>query len=431
MFRRPCPREAYFRAWESPICAKEPDAWVCQRPHILIKQQIALHAHGVAIMLTAETGVIMTKRALITGITGQDGSYLAEFLLEKGYEVHGIKRRASSLNTQRIDHIFQDPHEADPKLHLHYGDLTDSSNLTRILSEVQPDEVYNLGAQSHVAVSFEAPEYTADVDATGALRLLEAIRFLGLEKKTKFYQASTSELYGLVQETPQTETTPFHPRSPYAVAKMYAYWITVNYREAYGMYACNGILFNHESPRRGETFVTRKITRGMANIAQGLDTCLYMGNIDALRDWGHAKDYVRMQWMMLQQDVPDDFVIATGVQYSVRQFITWSAAELGITLRFEGEGINERAIVDSIKGDDAPGVKPGDVVLKIDPKYFRPAEVETLLGSPAKAKAKLGWEPQITTQEMCAEMVKSDLGIAKRARLLVDHGFDAFIAHED
>jgi GDPmannose 4,6-dehydratase len=382
-------------------------------------------------MLTAETGVIMTKRALITGITGQDGSYLAEFLLEKGYEVHGIKRRASSLNTQRIDHIFQDPHEADPKLHLHYGDLTDSSNLTRILSEVQPDEVYNLGAQSHVAVSFEAPEYTADVDATGALRLLEAIRFLGLEKKTKFYQASTSELYGLVQETPQTETTPFHPRSPYAVAKMYAYWITVNYREAYGMYACNGILFNHESPRRGETFVTRKITRGMANIAQGLDTCLYMGNIDALRDWGHAKDYVRMQWMMLQQDVPDDFVIATGVQYSVRQFITWSAAELGITLRFEGEGINERAIVDSIKGDDAPGVKPGDVVLKIDPKYFRPAEVETLLGSPAKAKAKLGWEPQITTQEMCAEMVKSDLRIAKRARLLVDHGFDAFIAHED
>ncbi|MFT6089933.1 MAG: GDPmannose 4,6-dehydratase [Sulfitobacter sp.] len=382
-------------------------------------------------MLTAETGLSMTKRALITGITGQDGSYLAEFLLEKGYEVHGIKRRASSLNTQRIDHIFQDPHEENPKLHLHYGDLTDSSNLTRIISEVQPDEVYNLGAQSHVAVSFESPEYTADVDATGALRLLEAIRFLGLEKKTKFYQASTSELYGLVQETPQTETTPFHPRSPYAVAKMYAYWITVNYREAYGMYACNGILFNHESPRRGETFVTRKITRGMANIAQGLDDCLYMGNIDALRDWGHAKDYVRMQWMMLQQDEPDDFVIATGVQYSVRQFIIWSAAELGITLRFEGTGIEERAIVDSIDGDDAPGVKPGDVVLKIDPKYFRPAEVETLLGSPAKAKAILGWEPQITTQEMCAEMVKSDLKIAKRARLLVDHGFDAFIARED
>ena len=371
------------------------------------------------------------KRAIITGITGQDGSYLAEFLLEKGYEVHGIKRRASSLNTQRIDHIYQDPHVSNPQLHLHYGDLTDSSNLTRIISEVRPDEVYNLGAQSHVAVSFESPEYTADVDANGTLRLLEAIRFLGLEKQTKFYQASTSELYGLVQETPQTETTPFHPRSPYAVAKMYAYWITVNYREAYGMYACNGILFNHESPRRGETFVTRKITRGMANIAQGLDDCLYMGNIDALRDWGHAKDYVRMQWMMLQQDEPDDFVIATGVQYSVRQFITWSAAELGITLRFEGTGVDEHAIVDSIQGGDAPGVKPGDVVLKIDPKYFRPAEVETLLGSPAKAKEKLGWEPQITTQEMCAEMVSNDLKIAKRARLLVDHGFDAFIARED
>ncbi|WP_341233703.1 GDP-mannose 4,6-dehydratase [uncultured Sulfitobacter sp.] len=373
----------------------------------------------------------MTKRALITGITGQDGSYLAEFLLEKGYEVHGIKRRASSLNTQRIDHIYQDPHVSNPQLHLHYGDLTDSSNLTRIISEVRPDEVYNLGAQSHVAVSFESPEYTADVDANGTLRLLEAIRFLGLEKQTKFYQASTSELYGLVQETPQTETTPFHPRSPYAVAKMYAYWITVNYREAYGMYACNGILFNHESPRRGETFVTRKITRGLANIAQGLEDCLYMGNIDALRDWGHAKDYVRMQWMMLQQDEPDDFVIATGVQYSVRQFIIWSAAELGITLRFEGTGVNECAIVDSIQGDNAPGVKPGDVVLKIDPKYFRPAEVETLLGSPAKAKEKLGWEPQITTQEMCVEMVQSDLKIAKRARLLIDHGFDAFIARED
>ncbi len=382
-------------------------------------------------MLTAETGLSMTKRALITGITGQDGSYLAEFLLEKGYEVHGIKRRASSLNTQRIDHIYQDPHVSNPQLHLHYGDLTDSSNLTRIISEVRPDEVYNLGAQSHVAVSFESPEYTADVDANGTLRLLEAIRFLGLEKQTKFYQASTSELYGLVQETPQTETTPFHPRSPYAVAKMYAYWITVNYREAYGMYACNGILFNHESPRRGETFVTRKITRGLANIAQGLEDCLYMGNIDALRDWGHAKDYVRMQWMMLQQDEPDDFVIATGVQYSVRQFIIWSAAELGITLRFEGTGVNECAIVDSIQGDNAPGVKPGDVVLKIDPKYFRPAEVETLLGSPAKAKEKLGWEPQITTQEMCVEMVQSDLKIAKRARLLIDHGFDAFIARED
>jgi GDPmannose 4,6-dehydratase len=373
----------------------------------------------------------MTKRALITGITGQDGSYLAEFLLEKGYEVHGIKRRSSSLNTQRIDHIYQDPHHPNPKLHLHYGDLTDSSNLTRIISEVQPDEVYNLGAQSHVAVSFESPEYTADVDANGTLRLLEAIRFLGLEKKTRFYQASTSELYGLVQETPQTETTPFHPRSPYAVAKMYAYWITVNYREAYGMYACNGILFNHESPRRGETFVTRKITRGLANIAQGLEDCLYMGNIDALRDWGHAKDYVRMQWMMLQQDAPDDFVIATGVQYSVRQFITWSAAELGITLRFEGEGIEERAIVEHVEGDNAPALKSGDVVMRIDPQYFRPAEVETLLGSPAKAKEKLGWVPQITTQEMCAEMVANDLKVAQRHALLKEHGLDLPISLEN
>ncbi|WP_372991387.1 GDP-mannose 4,6-dehydratase [Sulfitobacter sp.] len=373
----------------------------------------------------------MTKRALITGITGQDGSYLAELLLEKGYEVHGIKRRSSSLNTQRIDHIYQDPHEKNPKLKLHYGDLTDSSNLTRIMSEVQPDEVYNLGAQSHVAVSFEAPEYTADVDANGTLRLLEAIRFVGLAEKTRFYQASTSELYGLVQETPQTETTPFHPRSPYAVAKMYAYWITVNYREAYGMYACNGILFNHESPRRGETFVTRKITRGMANIAQGLEECLYMGNIDALRDWGHAKDYVRMQWMMLQQDAPDDFVIATGVQYSVRQFITWSAAELGITLRFEGTGVDERAIIDSVEGDNAPAVKPGDVVMRIDPQYFRPAEVETLLGSPAKAKEKLGWVPQITTQEMCAEMVAADLKTARRHALLKEHGLDLPISLEN
>ena len=373
----------------------------------------------------------MTKRALITGITGQDGSYLAEFLLEKGYEVHGIKRRSSSLNTQRIDHIYQDPQVKNPKLRLHYGDLTDSSNLTRIISQVQPDEVYNLGAQSHVAVSFESPEYTADVDANGTLRLLEAIRFLGLEKKTRFYQASTSELYGLVQETPQTETTPFHPRSPYAVAKMYAYWITVNYREAYGMYACNGILFNHESPRRGETFVTRKITRGLANIAQGLEDCLYMGNIDALRDWGHAKDYVRMQWMMLQQDAPDDFVIATGVQYSVRQFITWSAAELGITLQFEGSGVDERAIVDSLDGDNAPAVKPGDVVMRIDPQYFRPAEVETLLGSPAKAKTILGWVPQITAQEMCAEMVANDLKVARRHALLKEHGLDLPIALEN
>jgi GDPmannose 4,6-dehydratase len=308
----------------------------------------------------------MTRKALITGITGQDGSYLAEFLLEKNYEVHGIKRRASSLNTQRIDHIYEDPHSNHAQLHLHYGDLSDSSNLTRILKEVQPDEVYNLGAQSHVAVSFEAPEYTADVDAMGTLRLLEAIRFLGLEKTTRFYQASTSELYGLVQEVPQTETTPFHPRSPYAVAKMYAYWITVNYREAYGMYACNGILFNHESPRRGETFVTRKITRGLANIAQGLEDCLYMGNIDALRDWGHAKDYVRMQWMMLQQDAPEDFVIATGKQYSVRQFIIWSAAELGVTLEFSGTGVDEVARVAGITGDMAPSLSVGDVIIRID-----------------------------------------------------------------
>ena len=376
-------------------------------------------------------GALMVKRALITGITGQDGSYLAELLLDKGYEVHGIKRRSSSLNTQRIDHIYQDPHEDDPDLILHYGDLTDSSNLTRIMREVQPDEVYNLGAQSHVAVSFETPEYTTEVNANGALRLLEAIRFLGLEKKTRFYQASTSELYGLVQETPQTEETPFHPRSPYAVAKMYAYWITINYREAYGIYACNGILFNHESARRGETFVTRKITRGLANIAQGLEGCLYMGNIDALRDWGHAKDYVRMQWMMLQQDVAEDFVIATGVQYSVRQFITWSAAELGITLRFEGTGVDECAIVDSVSGEDAPAVSPGDVVMRIDPQYFRPAEVETLLGSPAKAKKKLGWEPQITAQEMCAEMVANDLKVARRHALLKEHGLDLPIPLEN
>lgn len=370
------------------------------------------------------------KKALITGVTGQDGSYLAEFLLEKGYEVHGIKRRASSFNTQRVDHIFQDPHEKNKNFHLHYGDLTDSSNLTRILSEIQPDEVYNLGAQSHVAVSFEAPEYTADVDAMGTLRLLEAIRFLGLEKKTKFYQASTSELYGLVQETPQTETTPFHPRSPYAVAKIYAYWITVNYREAYGMYACNGILFNHESPRRGETFVTRKITRGLANIAQGLDSCLYMGNIDALRDWGHAKDYVRMQWMMLQQGIAEDFVIATGVQHSVREFINWSAAELGVTLRFEGEGVDEVGIVTEITGDHAPALNVGDVILKIDPRYFRPAEVETLLGDPSKAKKKLGWTPEITVQEMCAEMVQEDLKAAKRHALLKQHNYDIPMSQE-
>lgn len=372
----------------------------------------------------------MTKTALITGVTGQDGSYLAEFLLEKGYEVHGIKRRASLFNTQRVDHIYQDPHVDHAKFQLHYGDLTDSSNLTRILQDVRPDEVYNLGAQSHVAVSFEAPEYTADVDAIGTLRLLEAIRFLGLEKTTRFYQASTSELYGKVVETPQTETTPFHPRSPYAVAKMYAYWITVNYREAYGMYACNGILFNHESPRRGETFVTRKITRGLANIAQGLEPCLYMGNIDALRDWGHAKDYVRMQWMMLQQETPEDFVIATGKQYSVREFVIWSAAELGVSLRFEGQGVDEVAIVEAIDGDAAPALNPGDVVLRIDPRYFRPAEVETLLGDPAKAKARLGWQPEITAQAMCAEMVAEDLKTARRHALLREHGMDMPVSHE-
>lgn len=371
------------------------------------------------------------KKALITGVTGQDGSYLAEFLLEKGYEVHGIKRRASSFNTQRVDHIYQDPHTDNQRFVLHYGDLTDSSNLTRILQEVQPDEVYNLGAQSHVAVSFESPEYTADVDAMGTLRLLEAIRLLGLEKKTRFYQASTSELYGLVQEIPQKETTPFYPRSPYAVAKLYAYWITVNYREAYGMYACNGVLFNHESPRRGETFVTRKITRGLANIAQGLESCLYMGNLDALRDWGHAKDYVRMQWMMLQQEQPEDFVIATGVQYSVREFIQWSAAELGIELRFDGEGVEETATVVSVSGEAAPAVKPGDVVVRIDPRYFRPAEVETLLGDPTKAKETLGWVPEITVQEMCAEMVQEDLQAAKRHALLKAHGHDVPVSVEN
>jgi GDPmannose 4,6-dehydratase len=371
------------------------------------------------------------KRALITGITGQDGSYLAELLLEKGYEVHGIKRRASSFNTQRVDHIYQDPHVQSPNLILHYGDLSDSSNLTRLVKEVQPHEVYNLGAQSHVAVSFESPEYTADVDGMGTLRLLEAIRLLGLEKTTRFYQASTSELYGLVQETPQRETTPFYPRSPYAVAKLYAYWITVNYREAYGMYACNGVLFNHESPRRGETFVTRKITRGLSNIAQGIENCLYMGNIDSLRDWGHAKDYVRMQWMMLQQDVAKDYVIATGVQYSVRQFITWAALELGIHLRFEGTGVEEQAIIERIDGDLAPALKVGDTIVKIDPRYFRPAEVETLLGDPSKAKADLGWTPEITVQEMCAEMIREDFKIAQRHALLRKHGLELPVSVEN
>ena len=370
------------------------------------------------------------KKALITGITGQDGSYLAEFLLEKGYEVHGIKRRASSFNTQRIDHIYQDPHVDNARFKLHYGDLTDSSNLTRILQEVQPDEVYNLGAQSHVAVSFEAPEYTADVDAMGTLRLLESIRFLGLEKHTRFYQASTSELYGLVQEIPQKETTPFYPRSPYGVAKLYAYWITVNYREAYGMYACNGILFNHESERRGETFVTRKITRGMANIAQGLEDCLFMGNMDALRDWGHAKDYVRMQWMMLQQDKPQDFVIATGVQYSVRDFVLRTAKELGITLAFEGEGVKEVGKVVAIEGTDAPALKVGQVVVQVDTRYFRPAEVETLLGDPSKAKQELGWVPEITLDQMIKEMVANDLSNAKQHALLRKHGFDVSVGVE-
>jgi GDPmannose 4,6-dehydratase len=370
------------------------------------------------------------KKALITGVTGQDGSYLAELLLKKGYEVHGIKRRASMLNTQRVDHIYEDPHTNNARFKLHYGDLSDTSNLTRIIRDIEPDEVYNLGAQSHVAVSFEAPEYTADVDAIGTLRLLEAIRFLGLDKKTRFYQASTSELFGLVQETPQSETTPFHPRSPYAVAKMYAYWIAVNYRESYGMYACNGILFNHESPRRGETFVTRKITRGLSNIAMGLEPCLYMGNIEALRDWGHAKDYVRMQWMMLQQEAPEDYVIATGVQYSVREFIRWTATELGIKLEFSGSGLDEIATVTGVEGDKAPALKPGDVIMRIDPRYFRPAEVETLLGDPSKAKRQLGWVPEITAQEMCAEMVAEDHKAARRVALLRSHGLDLPVSLE-
>ena len=364
------------------------------------------------------TAASTPKVALITGITGQDGSYLAEFLLEKGYVVHGIKRRASLFNTQRVDHIYQDPHIKNANFKLHYGDLSDTSNLVRIVQETQPDEIYNLGAQSHVAVSFESPEYTADIDAMGPLRLLEAIRILGLEKKTRFYQASTSELYGLVQEIPQKETTPFYPRSPYAVAKLYGYWITVNYRESYGMYACNGILFNHESPRRGETFVTRKITRGLANISQGLETCLYMGNIDALRDWGHAKDYVRMQWLMLQQDQPEDYVIATGHQYSVREFIEWTSTELGKTIRWEGSGV------------DTVGFWGDQAVVRIDPRYFRPAEVETLLGDPAKAKARLGWVPEITAQQMCAEMVAADLATAKQHSLLKQHGYEVNVSAE-
>jgi GDPmannose 4,6-dehydratase len=380
--------------------------------------------------LTQQGKIVSKKVALITGITGQDGSYLAEFLLEKGYEVHGIKRRSSLFNTQRVDHIYQDPHIKDPKFYLHYGDLTDSSNLTRILSETKPDEVYNLGAMSHVAVSFESPEYTADVDGIGTLRLLEAMRFLGMEKTSRFYQASTSELYGLVQETPQKETTPFYPRSPYAVAKLYAYWITVNYREAYGMYACNGILFNHESPRRGETFVTRKITRGLCNIALGLEQCLFMGNMDSLRDWGHAKDYVRMQWMMMQQDQPEDFVIATGVQYSVRQFIEMSAKQLGIEIRWEGEGVEEKGYVASIEGDKATGLSIGQTIVAIDVRYFRPAEVETLLGDPTKAKEKLGWVPQITVQEMISEMVDFDLDEARKHALLKKQGYNVSVSRE-
>jgi GDPmannose 4,6-dehydratase len=372
----------------------------------------------------------LQKVALITGITGQDGSYLAEFLLEKGYLVHGIKRRASSFNTDRIDHLYQDPHISNRQFFLHYGDLTDSSNVTRIIKETQPDEIYNLGAQSHVAVSFESPEYTADVDAIGPLRILEAIRILGLEKKTRFYQASTSELYGLVQEIPQRETTPFYPRSPYAVAKLYAYWITVNYREAYGIYACNGLLFNHESKRRGETFVTRKITRGLANIAQGLEKCLYMGNIDALRDWGHAKDFVRMQWLMLQQNCPDDFVIATGSQFTVREFISRSAKRLGIEIGFEGLAENERGVIIGIEGDSAPALKVGDVIVKIDPRYYRPTEVETLLGDPSKARNKLGWVPEITLDEMIGEMVDADLVEAQKLAFLKKNGYSFYLGQE-
>jgi GDPmannose 4,6-dehydratase len=371
----------------------------------------------------------MKKIALITGITGQDGSYLAELLLKKGYEVHGIKRRASSFNTDRIDHLYQDPHVSQRNLVLHYGDLTDSSNLIRIIQQVQPDEIYNLGAMSHVAVSFESPEYTADADGMGTLRLLEAIRILGLEKKTRFYQASTSELYGLVQEIPQKETTPFYPRSPYAVAKMYAYWITVNYREAYGMYACNGILFNHESPLRGETFVTRKITRAISRIALGLQDCLYLGNMSALRDWGHARDYVEMQWLMLQQNVADDFVIATGVQYSVRQFVEFSALELGVTLAWTGEGENEVGTVASVTGTNAK-CKVGDVIVKVDPRYYRPTEVETLLGDPTKAKEKLGWVPTTTLKELVAEMVQADFTSAKRDALVKLAGFQTYEHHE-
>jgi len=371
------------------------------------------------------------KVALITGVTGQDGSYLAEFLLEKGYQVHGIKRRASLFNTQRVDHLYQDPHINHRNFVLHYGDLTDSTNLIRIVQQTQPDEIYNLGAQSHVAVSFESPEYTADVDALGTLRLLEAIRMLGLSEKTRFYQASTSELYGLVQEIPQRESTPFYPRSPYAVAKLYAYWITINYREAYGMYACNGILFNHESPRRGETFVTRKITRALAHIALGLEPCLYLGNLSALRDWGHTKDYVRMQWMMLQQSKPEDFVIATGVQVSVRDFIQKAANQLGLELAFEGSGVDEVGIVRRVDNKIAPALNAGDTIVRVDPRYFRPTEVETLLGDPSKAKKMLGWSPEISLDELVEEMVAHDLERAQQHALLKQHGYGVPVSRED
>ena len=377
---------------------------------------------------TATNG-IMKRTALITGITGQDGAYLAELLLGKGYIVHGVKRRSSLFNTDRIDHLYQDPHVDDQRLVLHYGDLTDSTNLIRIIQQVQPDEIYNLAAMSHVAVSFETPEYTANADALGTLRILEAIRILGLEKKTRFYQASSSELYGLVQETPQKETTPFYPRSPYAVAKLYGYWITVNYREAYGMYACNGILFNHESPLRGETFVTRKITRAMARIALGLQDCVYLGNLGAQRDWGHARDYVQMQWLMLQQDEPEDFVIATGVQASVRQFVEYAARELGIGVAFEGEGEREVGVVTQVTGNRAK-IKPGEVIVRVDPRYFRPTEVETLLGDPSKAKRKLGWEPKTTLAELVAEMVNADYDTARRDSLVKIAGFKAYDYHE-
>ena len=369
------------------------------------------------------------KVALITGVTGQDGAYLSELLLDKGYEVHGIKRRSSLFNTDRIDHLYQDPHVEHQRFKLHYGDLTDSTNLIRIVQQVQPDEIYNLAAMSHVAVSFETPEYTANADGIGTLRILEAIRILGLDKKTRFYQASTSELYGLVQETPQKESTPFYPRSPYAVAKLYAYWITVNYREAYGMYACNGILFNHESPLRGETFVTRKITRAIARIALGLQGCLHLGNLSALRDWGHARDYVEMQWLMLQQELAEDFVIATGVQYSVRQFVERAAAGLGLQIRFEGDGEKEIGVVAAVTGNRAR-VKVGDVVVRVDPRYFRPTEVETLLGDPSKAKEKLGWVPQTTFDELVTEMIESDYTSASRDNLVKQAGFQAFDYHE-